>query len=264
MAGWLRQRSPTRRIGRHLLRDEGEVIVDEVRQALGGLRRPAVEGLVALALVRGRALHAASTSPGCRGWWRSAVGLHAGWKALDRAHGPLRDHEHAGVPGPRRARPADGDDAARSDPRHHRRQAAAADGSSATGTSSSSPLRRSRGCARSGTSAAPTERDLAIQRVVHAPASGAVACSTTPACATDRRVGANLAVRRSSRREPGGTAVESARTWLYGGRVGANLAYGGRVGANLAVRRESARTWLYGGRVGANRAAGPHGLGSRP
>ena len=50
MAGWLRRTFTDPRIGRHLLRDEGEVIVDEVHKHWVVYIKPFLEGLVALGL----------------------------------------------------------------------------------------------------------------------------------------------------------------------------------------------------------------------
>ncbi len=68
-------------IRRHLLRDEGEVIVDEVRRHWVAYVRPAVEGLVALALVLSLPLVHADLA-----WFpfvlALALVLHGGWSWL--------------------------------------------------------------------------------------------------------------------------------------------------------------------------------------
>jgi len=53
VAGWLRRTFTDPRIGRHLLRDEGEVIVDEVHKHWVVYIKPFLEGLVALGLAMG-------------------------------------------------------------------------------------------------------------------------------------------------------------------------------------------------------------------
>ncbi len=82
MAGWLRRTFADPRIGRRLLRDENEVIVDEVRRhwvvyILPGLELVAALGLFALGLFS--TLEAA--------WlpWLVGAGVvaHAAWKALN-------------------------------------------------------------------------------------------------------------------------------------------------------------------------------------
>jgi uncharacterized membrane protein YdbT with pleckstrin-like domain len=82
MAGWLRTTFADPKIGRHLLRDEGEVIVDEVLHHWVVYLRPALEGLVAAGL-----LVLGLFAPVDVAWlpWLVAVGvaLHASWRALD-------------------------------------------------------------------------------------------------------------------------------------------------------------------------------------
>lgn len=82
MAGWLRSTFADPKIGRHLLRDEGEVIVDEVRHHWVVFLRPALETAVAAAL-----LVLGLFAPVDLAWapWLVAVGFaaHAGWRALD-------------------------------------------------------------------------------------------------------------------------------------------------------------------------------------
>jgi uncharacterized membrane protein YdbT with pleckstrin-like domain len=82
MAGWLRTTFADPKIGRHLLREEGEVIVDEVLHHWVVYLRPALEGLVAAAL-----LVLGLFAPVDVAWvpWLVAVGvaLHASWRALD-------------------------------------------------------------------------------------------------------------------------------------------------------------------------------------
>ncbi|MGH3332970.1 MAG: PH domain-containing protein [Nocardioidaceae bacterium] len=81
MAGWFRRTFADPKIGRHLLRDEGEVIVDDVHHHWVVYIVPALEGLLALALVV-LGLYA----PVEVAWlpWFVAIGvsLHAGWRAL--------------------------------------------------------------------------------------------------------------------------------------------------------------------------------------
>lgn len=81
MAGWLRSTFADPKIGRHLLRDEGEVIVDEVLHHWVVYVRPALElalsaGLVVLGVF----------APVDVAWlpWLVAIGfgLHAGWCSL--------------------------------------------------------------------------------------------------------------------------------------------------------------------------------------
>jgi hypothetical protein len=71
-------------IGRHLLREEGEVVVDEVRKHWVAYVRPVAEGLLALAL-----LVVTSVVPVAVGWLPPSlaglVALHALWLGL-RAH----------------------------------------------------------------------------------------------------------------------------------------------------------------------------------
>jgi hypothetical protein len=81
MAGWLRRTFADPRIGRHLLRDEGEVIVDEVRRHWVVHVRAFLEFLLALALIV-----VGVFSPVDIAWlpWVVAivVGSHAGWNSL--------------------------------------------------------------------------------------------------------------------------------------------------------------------------------------
>ena len=85
---------------RHLLRDEGEVIVDEVKRHWVAYIRAVLEAFVGLALLV-TVPFVASTSPGsCWSWPGSCC--HAGWIGAARAPRPVRDHQHAGLPGPRR------------------------------------------------------------------------------------------------------------------------------------------------------------------
>lgn len=79
--GWLRRTFTDPQVGRHLLRDEGEVIVDEVMHHWVVYTRPFLEFLLALALVV-----LGVFSPVQIAWlpWVAAlvVGVHAWWKAL--------------------------------------------------------------------------------------------------------------------------------------------------------------------------------------
>lgn len=81
MAGWLRRTFADPRIGRHLLRDEGEVIVDEVRRHRIVYVRAFLEFLLALALIV-----LGVFSPVDIAWlpWVVAivVGFHASWNSL--------------------------------------------------------------------------------------------------------------------------------------------------------------------------------------
>lgn len=81
MAGYLRRTFADPRIGRHLLRDEGEVIVDEVHKHWVVYIKPSIEGLLALALVVGGLFVRVDIA-----WlpWLVAVAVaaHGGWKAL--------------------------------------------------------------------------------------------------------------------------------------------------------------------------------------
>ncbi|MFT4082074.1 MAG: PH domain-containing protein [Nocardioides sp.] len=68
-------------IAQHLLRDEGEVIVDEVTHHWAAYLRPAVEGVLALAALLGVAVVDTRI-----GWLllllACALGFHAAWRAL--------------------------------------------------------------------------------------------------------------------------------------------------------------------------------------
>jgi uncharacterized membrane protein YdbT with pleckstrin-like domain len=81
MAGWLRRSVADPNIGRHLLRDEGEVIVDEVFKHWVVYIRPAVEAAVAFALFLVGAFSRVDVA-----WFpwllAVAVALHATGKAL--------------------------------------------------------------------------------------------------------------------------------------------------------------------------------------
>lgn len=81
MAGYLLRTFADPRIGRHLLRDEGEVIVDEVHKHWVVYIKPSIEGLLALALVVGGLFVRVDIA-----WlpWLVAVAVaaHGGWKAL--------------------------------------------------------------------------------------------------------------------------------------------------------------------------------------
>jgi hypothetical protein len=81
MAGWLRRTLADPNIGRHLLRDEGEVIVDEVRHHWVVYLVPAVECAVALGL-----LALGLFAPVDLAWlpWLLALaaGLHGSWRGL--------------------------------------------------------------------------------------------------------------------------------------------------------------------------------------
>lgn len=81
MAGWFLRTFADPRIGRHLLRDEGEVIVDEVHKHWVVYVRPALEATVALALLVAGLFMRVDIA-----WlpWvvATGIGLHAGWQAL--------------------------------------------------------------------------------------------------------------------------------------------------------------------------------------
>lgn len=81
MAGWLRRTFADPRIGKHLLREEGEVIVDEVRHHWVVYTRPVIEVAFALALLVLGVFSSVQVA-----WlpWLVAAGIaaHAGWKAL--------------------------------------------------------------------------------------------------------------------------------------------------------------------------------------
>jgi uncharacterized membrane protein YdbT with pleckstrin-like domain len=81
MAGWLRRSVADPNIGRHLLRDEGEVIVDEVFKHWVVYIRPTVEATVAFALFLVGAFSRVDVA-----WFpwllAVAVALHAAGKAL--------------------------------------------------------------------------------------------------------------------------------------------------------------------------------------
>lgn len=83
MAGWLRRTFADPRIGRHLLRDEGEVIVDEVRKHWVVYATPVLEGLVGFALLVAFPFVDVDLA-----WFPFLLGLgivaHAGWRALAR------------------------------------------------------------------------------------------------------------------------------------------------------------------------------------
>jgi hypothetical protein len=79
--GWFRRTFADPHIGRHLLRDEGEVIVDEVAHHWVVYTRPFLEFLLALALIV-----LGVFAPVEIAWlpWIVAllIGVHAGWKSL--------------------------------------------------------------------------------------------------------------------------------------------------------------------------------------
>lgn len=81
MLGWLRRTLADPRIGRHLLREEGEVIVDEVSRHGVVYTLPALEGLLALALLVGFPF-----APLDVAWvlvlLAGAAALHGGYRAL--------------------------------------------------------------------------------------------------------------------------------------------------------------------------------------
>jgi uncharacterized membrane protein YdbT with pleckstrin-like domain len=81
VAGWLRTTFTDPRIGRHLLRDEGEVIVDEVLHHWVVYVKPFLEFLLGLGLVV-----VGLFAPVAIAWVPWVVGLavwaHAGWRAL--------------------------------------------------------------------------------------------------------------------------------------------------------------------------------------
>lgn len=81
MAGWLRRTFADPKVGKHLLRDEGEVIVDEVLHHWIVFVTPGLEILVAFAL-----LVLGVYSPVEIAWlpWLVAIGIaaHGGWRAL--------------------------------------------------------------------------------------------------------------------------------------------------------------------------------------
>lgn len=81
MAGGLRRSIADPNIGRHLLRDEGEVIVDEVYKHWVVYCKPGLEGLVAVCLLVVGLF--ASVDVAWLPWVAAlALALHAGWKAL--------------------------------------------------------------------------------------------------------------------------------------------------------------------------------------
>lgn len=79
--GWLRSTFADPRIGRHLLRDEGEVIVDEVRKHWIVYVTPFLEALAGLAILVAFPFAPLDLAwfPFLLGW---AVLAHAGWRAL--------------------------------------------------------------------------------------------------------------------------------------------------------------------------------------
>ncbi|MDP9823802.1 PH domain-containing protein [Nocardioides massiliensis] len=83
MAGLLRRTFAEPRIGRHLLRDEGEVIVDEVRKHWVVYVTPVLEGLLGLAVLVAFPFVDIDLA-----WFPLLLGLgllaHAGWRALSR------------------------------------------------------------------------------------------------------------------------------------------------------------------------------------
>ncbi len=81
MAGWLRRTFADPKIGRHLLRDEGEVIVDEVLHHWVVFVRPVAETLLGVALL---GVFLFSTLELAWLPFLLAMGLfaHAGWRAL--------------------------------------------------------------------------------------------------------------------------------------------------------------------------------------
>ena len=112
-------------VGRYLLRDEDEVVVDEVRRhwivyVLPGRR--AAGSRVVLMFVGTFVIE-----PADPGGWLVLVGLGA-LRCTPVGDGPraprvLRGHQHAGLPAARRPLDAPRHHAAEPDPRHHRRQA---------------------------------------------------------------------------------------------------------------------------------------------
>ena len=81
MAGWLRRTFADPKIGKHLLREEGEVIVDEVKHHWVVYTRPVVEAAFACALLVLGVFSSVQIA-----WlpWLVAGGIaaHAGWRAL--------------------------------------------------------------------------------------------------------------------------------------------------------------------------------------
>lgn len=81
MAGWLRRNFVEPNIGMHLLREEGEVIVDDVKHHWVVYTMPALEVVLAVVLLVLGVFSSVQTA-----WlpWLIAVGLvaHAGWRAL--------------------------------------------------------------------------------------------------------------------------------------------------------------------------------------
>ena len=99
--GWLRRALTDPDIRRRLLREEGEVIVDEVRH------HGIVYALPDRGDRRGVGARRAQSGPFVDldlAWFPFALALagiltHAAWARPLRAHGPLRDHEHEGSSG---------------------------------------------------------------------------------------------------------------------------------------------------------------------
>ena len=81
MSGWLQRTFADPKIGRHLLREEGEVIVDEVKHHWVVYTVPVLEAVVVLGLLVTGLFSSVQIA-----WlpWvvAIAVALHAGWKAL--------------------------------------------------------------------------------------------------------------------------------------------------------------------------------------
>ena len=110
-------------IAKHLLREEGEVIVDEVRHHWVAYLKPAIEAVAALALLVGSPFVNFNLA-----WLMLIVAfplliLHADLGRAVRAPRPLRGDQHAGVPDQWRADVQPGHDAAAPDPRHRREEA---------------------------------------------------------------------------------------------------------------------------------------------
>jgi len=82
VAGWIRRTLADPKIGKHLLRDEGEVIVDDVHHHWVVYIRPAIEVLIGVALLVTGVFSSVQIA-----WlpWVIAIGLflHALWRALN-------------------------------------------------------------------------------------------------------------------------------------------------------------------------------------
>ena len=163
---WLRRLIPDPEIRKHLLRDEGEVIVDEVPHhwIVYTCRRPRGPGGAARRLhpVPGLAGRARAGSRSCSPWrsWPTPA------TSRSRAHGPLRGDQHAGVPRAWGVQPAARHDAAGAHPGHLGRVKPLHGRLLGYGHFTFENAAQAQGLRDIQYVARPDERDLTIQRVV--------------------------------------------------------------------------------------------------